>query len=104
MRRESRLLSEQTVITNVSVTTVILLGMLTTYGLLFVGALGLSAILFRHQLVVSWASSLEGAISVHHYLILAAFVASLGLLIGALGASFEQHYYFRHVTYIDEET
>ena len=104
MRRETRILSEQTVITNVSVSTVVLLGMLTTYAVLFLGALGLSVILFRHRLVATWAASLEGSISMQHYLILAAFIASLGLLIGALGASFEQHHYFRHVTYIDEET
>jgi hypothetical protein len=53
---------------------------------------------------VGWAASLNGEIQAVHYVVLAAFVASLGLLIGALGASFEQHYYFRHVTYIDEET
>jgi len=35
--------------------------------------------------------------------VLSAFVASLGLLIGAFGASFEDQYYFRHVTHVDEE-
>ena len=104
MRRETSGLSEQTVITNISVTAVVALGMLTTYSLLFLAALGLSALFFRHQLVSAWAASLEGYITPVHYVILAAFVASLGLLIGALGASFEQQHYFRHVTYIDEET
>jgi hypothetical protein len=31
-------------------------------------------------------------------------MAALGLIIGALGASFEQQHYFRHITYVDEET
>ena len=90
--------------TNVAITAVVLLGMLTTYGLLFIGTLICSLLLFRHQVVAGWVVSLDDDIQVVHYVILAAFVAPLGLLIGALGASFEQHYYFRHITYIDEET
>jgi hypothetical protein len=77
--------------------------MLTTYGCLFLGALLLCVLFFQQPLIAGWAASLDGAVSTTHYLILSAFVASFGLLIGALGASFEQHYYFRHVTYIDEE-
>ena len=74
VRRQVGSLSEQTVITNIAIASVVVLGMLTTYGLLF------------------------------SYVVLAAFVASLGILIGALGASFEEQYHFRHITYIDEET
>lgn len=104
MRREITGLSEQIVTTNISVIAVVVLGMLTTYAWLFFAALGLSTLFFHHQLVVAWTASLDGQITTAHYVILAAFVASLGLLIGALGASFEQQHYFRHVTYIDEET
>jgi hypothetical protein len=104
MRREITGLSEQTVITNTSVIAVVVLGMLTTYALLFFAALGLITLFFHHKLVMEWAASLDGQITTVHYVILAAFVSSLGLLIGALGASFEQPHYFRHVTYIDEET
>jgi hypothetical protein len=35
---------------------------------------------------------------------MAGFIASLGIAIGALGASFEEHQYFRHIAFIDEET
>jgi hypothetical protein len=103
MKREISGLSEQTVITNISVIAVVAFGMLTTYALLFVAALCLSSLFFNSKLVAAWAPSLEGHISTANYMILAAFVASLGLLIGALGASFEHQYYFRHMTYIDEE-
>ena len=34
----------------------------------------------------------------------AGFVAALGLGVGALGGSFEDQTYFRHVAYVDEET
>jgi hypothetical protein len=104
MRRKAGALSEQSVVTNMSIATVVLLGMLTTYGLLFISALGCSVLLFHRQVIVGWAAALSGNIQATHYIIFAAFVASLGLVIGALGASFEQHYYFRHITYIDEET
>jgi hypothetical protein len=104
MRRHAGSLSEQTVITNIAVTGVVGLGMLTTYGLLFIGVLGLSLLIFRRPVVAGWVVALGGEIQAVHYIVLAAFVASLGILIGALGASFEQQYYFRHITYIDEET
>jgi hypothetical protein len=103
-RREASALSEQIVVTDISITAVVLLGMFTTYMLLFTGALGCSTLLFRRQVVAGWAVSLSGDIHAMHYVVLSAFVASLSLAIGALGASFEQHYYFRHITYIDEET
>jgi hypothetical protein len=32
------------------------------------------------------------------------FVATLGVVLGALGASFESENYFRHVVLVDEET
>ena len=103
MRREMTPLSEQAVAANISVIAVVCLGMLTTYGVLFAGAFGFSALFFQPELVAGWAASLNGGIATIHYLILSAFLASVALLIGALGASFEQHYYFRHITYIDEE-
>jgi hypothetical protein len=103
-RRHTRALSEQTVFTNMAITLVVLLGMLTTYGLLFTGAMTLGLVFFPRRVIISWATSLQGAMHMGHYLVLAAFVASLSLLIGALGASFEQQHYFRHITYIDEET
>ena len=34
---------------------------------------------------------------------MSAFVASVAILIGALGASFEEQHYFRHVIFVDEE-
>lgn len=83
---------------------VMLCGMLTTYGLLFTGAFLLGIGVFHRQVVTGWAASLPGALHLGHYVLLAAFVASLGLLIGALGASFEEQHYFRHIAYVDEET
>jgi hypothetical protein len=89
IRREMMPLSEQVVATNVSVIAVVCLGMLTTYGLLFFGALVFSLLFFQPVLVAGWAASLHGAVSTRHYLILSAFLAACGLLVGALGASFE---------------
>jgi hypothetical protein len=103
-RRQMGLLSEQTVVTHIAIVIVVLVGLLTTYGVLFGGALLLASTLFQRQIIAGWAASLHGDIHSIHYTVLAGFVASLGLLIGGLGASFEQQHYFRHITYIDEET
>lgn len=48
--------------------------------------------------------SVEGVLTLQHYLSHAGLVAALGIVIGALGASFERQYYFQHITYVDEET
>ena len=104
VRRQVRSLSEQTVITNIAIASVVVLGMLTTYGLLFSSVLALSLLIFSQPVIADWVVSLDGDVQAMHYVVLAAFVASLGILIGALGGSFEEQYHFRHTTYIDEET
>ena len=50
------------------------------------------------------AASLHAPLGWTHFLSLAGFIASLGIIIGALGASFEAQVYFRHVAFVDEET
>jgi hypothetical protein len=100
-------LTEQTVATRTSVTVATAFGLLTTYLLLFGVTAALGGLLFGGGLVVEWTASAGSSSSpsvAQTYLKLGAFVASLGLAIGALGASFEQGHYFRHVAYIDEET
>jgi predicted Zn-dependent protease len=46
LRRQSRRLSEQTVVTNIAITVVVVLGRLTTYGTLWLGALSCALLLF----------------------------------------------------------
>ena len=104
VRRRLRRLSEQRVVGNVAIVLAVALGMMTTYVLLFAVTLTVSQVFFSAALVQTWAASVGGTIHFGHYLVLAGFVASLGLLIGALGASFEAQGYFRHVAYVDEET
>lgn len=104
LHRGERRLTEQTVVTHVSISIVVLLGMTTTYLLLFGLTLLLSGTLFTPSLLQGWAVSVEGALTTQHYLSHAGLVAALGLVIGALGASFEGQYYFQHITYVDEET
>lgn len=104
VRRRKGRLSEQRVVANVSIVASILLGMATTYGMLFAVTLAVSRLLFSRRLATSWAASLDGVLTAGHYLTLAAFVAALGIIIGALGASFEAQTYFRHVAFVDEET
>jgi len=103
VRQSRRQLTEQTAVTNLSVTIIVFLGMLSTYALLFLLTFALGQILFSKELIESWFR-IPGGIGMFNYLLLAAFAATLGILIGALGASFEGYLYFRHIAYVDEET
>lgn len=96
--------SEQTVVMNVSAVLIVLLGLLTTYALLFALTVLLGATLFGPALVARWAPAVDPSAPALPLLAMAGLVSSLGLLIGSLGASFEGHHYFRHVIYADEET
>ena len=102
--RGARPLTEQRVVTNVSVSLTVLLGLLITFGALFVLSLAASRFLYPPALVAEWAASLGGRIGPGHYAALAAFIASMSLVIGILGASFEDEHYIRHIAYVDEET
>ncbi len=104
VHRGVRRLTEQTAVTNISVGISILLGMLTTWLLFFLFALAFSQAFFTDRIAASWAEAVGGPIRFHHYVVLSCFVATLGLVIGGLGASFEAESYFRHVAYVDEET
>lgn len=101
--RGSRL-SEQTVITNVSASAIVICGMLMTLCVLFGVAFLTASTLFGTQLAGTWAATMGGPFTAWHYAQLSAVVASLAALIGALGASFEEHHHFRHIIFVDEET
>lgn len=96
-------LTERRVVSNVTTVTVVLLGFLTTYVLLFAVTGGFAVLVFDRILIASWAAATAGDIDGRHYLLMSGFVASLGVVIGALGASFEARSHFRHVAFVDEE-
>ena len=103
-RRKRR--SEQSVVTSASALGIVFVGMLTTWFALFVVGFGLAHLLFPAELIATWAASTISdvrQISVFDRPHMALFAASLGLLIGALGASFESQHYFRHIIFVDEE-
>ena len=103
LTRSSKQLSEHIVLTDTAIALVVFFGMATTYLLLFGLTLLLANWLFSDVLVASWAASLPQPPAASNYLALAQLIASLGILIGSLGASFEGRHYFRHVAYVDEE-
>lgn len=104
VRRRAARLSERAAVSNISATLIVLTGLLVTYVALFAAALAVSRLVFPPAVVEEWAASLAAAPEGWRFFALAGFVAALGILIGALGASFEQQHYFRHVALIDEET
>lgn len=101
--RQTGRLMEQTAIANVAAAIIVACGMTATYLLLFVTTFAMGEIFFAEPLVLRWAASLDGSITTSDYVVLAGFIASLGIVIGALGASFEEQGYFRHVARIDHE-
>ena len=88
-------------ITNITAVAVVLLGMLTTYAVTFALLVGVATILFSEELVKRWTA--VDQFSWQIFLVVPAMVASFSVIVGALGASFEEHHYFRHVIYVDEE-
>lgn len=102
VRRERRI-SEQSVITNISAVGIVLFGMLVTFTVTLLLIVVISLLLFRPELVKEWASLHDVPVDEWHYGFLAVFVASLAMVVGALGASFEEQHYFRHITFVDEE-
>lgn len=95
-------LREQRAVSNAGTVVAVVAGMVVTYAAVFAVAWLLAAGLFGDALISSWTSATSAetsAIRIH----LAAFAASLSVMIGALGASFEPYGYFRHVTQIDDE-
>jgi hypothetical protein len=103
-KRRSRRMTEQVAVTNLSMLATVVLGMLTMYALLFGGALVFGWLFFHPTLERAWAATVEAPLDLERHLVFSAFVATLGLLVGALGATFEEESYFRHVACVDEET
>lgn len=100
----SREPSEQRVVADVSIVVAMVLGLSLVYALLFGATYLLGWILFPDVLLDGWVPRLAGHIDTVRRLTFAGFVAFLGLVVGALGASFEEQTYFRHITLVDEET
>lgn len=102
-RARGRTLSEQRVASNVSVGCIVLAAMLATYVCLFLMSLGFALLAFPESMLRSWASHSVLPLVYSDYLAMAGFVATIGVVLGALGASFEEAKYFRHAAIIDEE-
>ncbi|WP_353620875.1 hypothetical protein [Stieleria mannarensis] len=104
--RRGRGRSEQTVVTSVSAVAIVFLGMSVTWIALMSIGFCAGSLFFTPELVVNWASSssLEpGNLGLQTTARMSSFSASVALMIGALGASFESQYHFRHIIYVDEE-
>lgn len=95
--------TERYAIANLTVVLVVALGLLTTYLVLF-GIVVLAAhSLVGEELLMAWAPTLSGPPTTARILAMSGFAATTGLVIGALGASFEGSAYFRRVAFVDEE-
>lgn len=103
LRRGAKRLTEQTATSNIATLAIVASGMIATFVAVLLLALLVMLLLFDPVLAARWAEDLKRPVTLGDYFILGAFVASLALSVGALGASFEGQHYFRHVTFVDEE-
>lgn len=100
---QQRKLSEQIVTTQLTAMGIVLLGITMTYGMLLGICWLVAMTLFPTSLIAAWTGLATEEIGPRLHLHFAAFAAAVGILIGALGASFEGQHFFRHVTLVDEE-
>ncbi|KAA1261171.1 hypothetical protein LF1_37160 [Rubripirellula obstinata] len=103
-RRRNR--SEQNVVTALSAILIVAGGMATTWVCLAAAGMLVVTALFSSNLIAGWAASSDlDAVNVglSSRWMMSCFCSSLGILIGALGASFESQNYFQHVIFVDEE-
>ena len=103
VRRHGRVPTEQRVVANVSMVLTVIAGMSVTYVLLFALTWLLGIALLNPVLIRHWGNLPDDAALSGARLLMAGFVASLGIGIGALGAAFEGRSYFRHVLHVDRE-
>lgn len=103
VRRGERRMTEQIAVSNAAASLIVFCGMATMAALLFVLTTMLGVLLFSPSLIAGWTGA-EMTPHRDNWLLMSGLVSSFGILIGALGASFEDSHHFRHVTLIDEET
>ena len=97
---------EQLVVTEVSAVAIVVAGLATTWAGMFALAWLATTALFDPALVIAWAGSVglaETDVGAATSAKMSTWCASLGLLIGSLGASFEDQQHFQHVIFVDEE-
>ncbi|XZE53958.1 hypothetical protein SH139x_005731 [Planctomycetaceae bacterium SH139] len=106
--------TEQTVSTQTASLGIVAMGMATMWLVLAMLSMIFSVLLFENELIAQWAGedgieqlvgqSSHGREAIYRlYFRMASFVASIGVLIGALGTSFESQHHFRHIVFVDEE-
>ncbi|NND90310.1 MAG: hypothetical protein HKN42_05540 [Granulosicoccus sp.] len=97
---------EQIAVSRVSAIGIVLSGLALTWSFMFVLALLANTLLFPAELIGRWItidSATVSRITPSSYVKMATFCASVGLLIGSLGASFEEQTHFQHVVFVDDE-
>ena len=103
MASRSQRLSEQIAVMRIAITFGVFSGMLSTYLVLFVTCFAAAQLLFPAGVAARWSVSSDAALTWPAYVGFAAFVSALGVIIGALGASFERQGHLKQLAMLDKE-
>jgi hypothetical protein len=100
--RAFRGLTEQLVVMRVAISAAIVLGLLSTYLALFAFSFGAGLALFPDRVATHWSGIDPPRMDWAHYALMAGFVSAIGVIMGALGASFEPQRRLKEWATIDE--
>ncbi|MFP4125459.1 MAG: polysaccharide deacetylase family protein [Alphaproteobacteria bacterium] len=94
-------LTEQSALSNLATVVAVGLGLLSTFVFLLVAAFVAATVVFDGPVTAGWAGA--ETLTLGQRLVFATFGAALGMVAGALGASFEEAEDFQHIARIDRE-
>lgn len=94
-------LTEQLAVMQFAVALGVLAGLISTYLVLFLASVAATKLLFPPDLVAGWTGLAPEQLDGARFAALSGFVSALGVIIGALGASFESQRYLRYLALID---
>jgi len=96
-------LTEQVAVMQTAVILGMFSGLLSTYALLFLVSFGAATTLYPDPLVGRWGMLGPEGAKWGDYMVFAGFVSAIGVVIGALGASFERQSHLKALTLLDYE-
>lgn len=101
-RGRERVLTEHVALVNVTVFCILVLGMVGLYLLVGLIMLTIQVVVFPPNLMTNWPSLEEPTVGALELVRIAGFIATIGVLSGALGGGLEKQHILRHLVLFDD--